>query len=208
MRLHKANLPLFTLSAVALAFIGQLPGLAELLQYERTAIASGELWRLLTCHFCHWSRDHFLWCGLVLLGLGSLLEQYQRRALLSCLLAGSLAISAAICWWQPELTSYRGLSGLGSAIFVCTSCWLLTQRWQAKQYGPGLALAVGLLLFVAKVVYEWLTGQAIFVESNQLFIPLPLAHLVGGMVGLCTFLCFWPRSALHCRNELSSPLSG
>ena len=55
---------LLALSALAVALI---PTLAGRLQYERPALAAGELWRLLTCHFTHWSAEHLAWDALVFL---------------------------------------------------------------------------------------------------------------------------------------------
>ena len=37
---------------------------------------------------------------------------------------------------------------------------------------------------IAKITYETITGQTIFVSNNHSgMVPVPLAHLVGGVVG-------------------------
>ena len=56
-------------------------------------------------------------------------------------------------------------------------------REGASTAARALPAAVG-LGFLAKVGFEAVTGQALFVEAAGLFEPVPLAHLVGGVLGL------------------------
>jgi hypothetical protein len=49
-----------------------------------------------------------------------------------------------------------------------------------------VAMAVG---FVAKVVWELATGSTLFIDSSRAgFVPLPLAHTAGGLVGVAVWL--------------------
>ena len=61
------RLPVASLLFVVLAAaLYALPGTAARLQYDRTAILHGELWRVLTGHLVHWSADQVFWDGLAL----------------------------------------------------------------------------------------------------------------------------------------------
>jgi membrane associated rhomboid family serine protease len=63
---------------VASLFFGTLavavylsPAATAVLEYDRAAVAAGEIWRLLTGHLTHWSFDHLFWdvLGLAIPGL-------------------------------------------------------------------------------------------------------------------------------------------
>ena len=53
----------------ALGLIGFSSIMIEL-QYDRTAILQGEIWRLITGHWTHFPGDHLLWCVLVFAVMG------------------------------------------------------------------------------------------------------------------------------------------
>ena len=173
---------LLTLPAIA-AYLS--PALTGWLQLDRERLLAGELWRLVSGHWTHWTTDHLLWDLVVfglLLSLG--LKRSPRRTLLLLLVAAP-AISLAVLLLQPELGLYRGLSGLDAALFVLVG---LLQLRRAVAYGDRrLTLLVGVLLlsFVAKVTFEYVTGGTLFVDSSGAgFVPVPLAHLVGGLCGI------------------------
>ena len=67
------------------AFIAVVPGLSESLQFDREAVAGGEIWRIVTGHFCHWNFDHLFWDLSMFLILGAMLERDERPRLLICL---------------------------------------------------------------------------------------------------------------------------
>ena len=51
------------------------------------------------------------------------------------------------------------------------------------------------LLFVGKLAFELSTAQSVFVQSSDLFVPVPLAHLGGAFVG-------WTIGTLPSRKHL------
>jgi rhomboid family GlyGly-CTERM serine protease len=148
--------------------------LGDRLELDRAAVARGEVWRLLTCHWTHWTPDHLLWDSLAFLVLAFLCEARVGRGRLLAAVAGSaLAVSAAV-WFLPEIETYRGLSGIDSALFVLLAVSLMRERPLA-----GLALAA----FLGKSAWEVATGSTLFVDAAS-FVPVPLAHLVGGAWGM------------------------
>jgi rhomboid family GlyGly-CTERM serine protease len=183
------------LSAVAVG-VHLAPAAAACLQYDRAALAGGEPWRLLTGHWVHWSAEHLAWDVLVLAAAGAALESaFGRRALVLTVLLSALAISAAVWLLHPELALYRGLSGVDCALVVAASVCHLRTALERGDRGLAALLAVVLALWGAKVSYEALTGRTLFVAAGGAFVPVFLAHLVGGACGLVTSLArpTWPR---------------
>ena len=159
------------------------------LQLDRSQVAGGQWWRLVTGHVTHWSADHLFWDLLAFVALGVAAEVASRKKFIATLLAGGLLISGAVLLSEPEMQLYRGLSGLDSALFALVAAtWLIElargRAWQA-------AIASGLILagFAAKTAYEAISGQTVFVDCGAAdFIPLPIAHAIGAVTGLVVAL--------------------
>lgn len=177
--------------------------LGELLQYDRTAIEAGEFYRLITGHFVHWNLDHFIWDAAVFVALLVIGIRIDRRRTLATLAVASVAIPGVLWFALPEMQTYRGLSGLDSALFA-----LVATRWWRDCNAAGnargsTALAALGAAFIAKLVYEITTGQTLFVDSIAAgFVPIPLAHLVGGAVGL-----LWAFRKLRSERISATPAS-
>ncbi len=169
------------------ALLFQLPGWAERLQFDRVAMARGEIWRLVTCHWTHWSVRHLVWDLAVFVLLAVLCEARGRRAFLATVAASALLIPPVLWIALPDMETYRGLSGIDSALFVLAAILLLREeieRIGSLRSGPALAAGAALVAFLLKVGYESVSGTALFAGSEGLFVPVPLAHLVGGACGL------------------------
>jgi len=82
------------------------------------------------------------------------------------------------------MLQFRGLSGIDSALFV-----LLTVQLAGTKGRSMAAVAICLLgAFVLKTYFEIAFNDTIFVDSHGAFVPVPLAHAVGGAVGLLVAL--------------------
>jgi len=73
-----------------------VPGVPALLQLDRAALGAGELWRILTCHWAHWSLDHLVWDVLAFGVLGLLAIRHCPRRTLALLGISAVAISARL----------------------------------------------------------------------------------------------------------------
>jgi rhomboid family GlyGly-CTERM serine protease len=186
--------PIFSIimgiAAAALFFFGKAGGL---LQYDRNAIAAGQLWRLLSGHWLHWSLDHLWWCTLVLVLTGGLCEHLCRKGFMASLIAASLIIPTTAWLLMPEMLLYRGLSGLDSTVFVFSAVWLTRTKCDQRDWRGFFLFAVLCMLFLAKLLYEVVTGHAFFAKADGIFTPVPLVHLVGGMVGAVMAFIFWKK---------------
>ncbi|MFT3869010.1 MAG: rhombosortase [Nibricoccus sp.] len=169
-------------TALAL-FVFRLAGWTEALEMNRIALAQGELWRLFTGHLTHFSADHLKWDLAVFVALGSLVELRSRRHFVAVLAGGALAISVGVWWLQPQFASYRGLSGVDSALFGYVAMDIFLIACAEKRYGTVLIAGLALMLFVAKTSFELVSGRTVFVDNSGGFAPVPLAHLIGAIVG-------------------------
>ncbi len=178
-----------SLVALASVCLHLSPAAGDWLQFDRTAIAAGQLWRLATCHLTHWSADHLLWDVATFACLAAICQSESRRATWICLAVSALAIPAAVWLLMPDMPTYRGLSGLDSALFALLTAVLIRRgvadgHWRPALVAVGLAAAFGL-----KTLFELWTGSTLFVDSTAaVMTPVPLAHVVGAAVGAA---CGW-----------------
>ena len=177
---------LIALAAVAITLI---PGAADLLQYDQEAIAAGQVWRALTGHLTHWDHNQLMWDLMMFVTLGAVVEPRSGwRFTLLCLVS-AIGISGGLWWRHPELATYRGLSGIDTALFVYMATELLLSAWRDRRLTPGLVSAALLIGFLAKLGYEMGTGQTLFVDSAASgFAVVTLAHSIGA----------WWEAALPC----------
>jgi hypothetical protein len=131
----------------------------------------------------HWSLDHLLWDLGMLVLTAALCWQLGRGRTLAALAASAVAIPLALWFLSPDLDRYRGLSGLDAALFVLLAAGLLRRERAAGRRRPVPLLAGLLLGFAGKVAYEAITGTTLFVDPGADFVPVPLAHLIGGACG-------------------------
>src|SRR5690606_34663144 len=103
------------------------------------------LWRLLTAHFAHFGADHLTWDVAALVILGSMAERDERRRFALTLAAAAFAIGVGVWAWQPQFETYRGLSGLDSALFGLVCARLVAEGWRVRH---GFSIALGTLALV------------------------------------------------------------
>lgn len=193
--------------ALVVLNIGVMPGapawagsLVSALQFDRTAILGGEIWRLITGNLVHWSPEHFALDVAVFLVVGLLVEPAIRRAYPWLLLAAAASVGLTILLFQPELDLYRGLSGVDSGQFAaalgieCLMACRQKRRW--------LWVAPAAAIFLTKAIYESTSGRLFFgTESlGEIGSPVPLAHVAGVVVVLGFAMLFTLRE----RHEFES----
>jgi rhomboid family GlyGly-CTERM serine protease len=173
-----------TLLAVVVAGI---PGLAETLQFDRTQIEAGQLWRFATGHLTHWNFEHLQWDLLMFAVLGTICELRNPRQMRWCVAIAAAAVSALVFVAFPSVAAYRGLSGIDTALFTLLALALLKDA--RRDHHKFLAFTTTALLigFIAKTSYEAVTGHAFFVNQDAAgFSLLVWDHVVAGAVGVFT----------------------
>ncbi len=175
---------LFNTEHILSCAIAGWPGdMASLMQFDRELIFKGEIWRLITCHFVHWSLDHFLLDALVFLALGITFEQNIGRKYLEVLVLSGLMISLSLLFFQWDLDTYRGISGLINTQFLLGTGLFMFNK-NLKSHVRYFYTAI-FCIHVFKTTFEMLTGSSFFHTNalGQMGAFTPLAHLTGALVG-------------------------
>jgi hypothetical protein len=90
----------------------------------------------------------------------------------------------AIWWGMPDLVVYGGLSGLDCALYALLMVLLIKREIRSRSRIWVALFSLLLVGLIAKITYETVTGLTIFVSNTHSgMVPVPLAHLVGGVVG-------------------------
>lgn len=174
-------------TCIALAIASTFdPRLHGVLDYRRSAVVGGEVWRLLTAHAVHLTIAH------AVLDIGALLlvawifddELGPGQQAAVCLL-GAVGVDVGLLLAHPELERYAGLSGLLHAWFAAGAVgWALTvsavgSQRTVERRAWGIALFVGLSLKLALESRRpafWLDGASFEVVTS--------AHRWGAAAGL------------------------
>jgi rhomboid family GlyGly-CTERM serine protease len=151
------------------AVLGLGDNVSQLLRYDRSAIAAGGWWRLLTAHIVHLDVHHLILNELGLVLVWSLFaSDYDAVEWCAIVLSGALAISSGLWWLSPRVGWYVGASGIlhsmmgaGVAKHLAERSW---DRW---------ILTIGLSAKIAWEQWSGPTAPLIVVD----------AHLYGAMSG-------------------------
>jgi rhomboid family GlyGly-CTERM serine protease len=150
----------------------------SLLSLERTQVAQGQFWRLLTANFVHFGWAHTLMnLGAFLLCSFALLSDFSIKAFAALIVSCCLVVGICIYVFNPEYETYAGLSGALHGFIVAGV--MVNKRHKA--WVNSLLVA----LVFAKVINENRPGY----QSNELQDLLPVAvaysaHLYGALAGL------------------------
>jgi rhomboid family GlyGly-CTERM serine protease len=183
------RLPVVTLLMVGGALLAAaLPGASATLIYDRDAVLAGEIWRMFTGHWVHFSRTHLVY-DLLAFGIAGSISEAKRLPNFGwlCLLAPGF-ISTTFLWFEPEMKYCGGLSGLAvTAITYLALCGLgetAPWRWIC------LATLVGV---VGKTLFELKTGRMCFATVDSVSVIVSRnSHIAGMAVAWLCFICTKP----------------
>jgi len=170
------------LGLCALLLLPELLGEAgrDALRYDRTALAAGQWWRLLTAHFVHLDLEHAALNSLGLILMWALFARdYRPRQWLIILVGAAAAIDAGLWLLDSTLEWYVGSSGVLHGIMAAGTLAHVRER-----HLDGWILAI---FMVAKLAYEQSAGALPFVENHAGVVVD--AHLYGVLGGLLAALC-------------------
>jgi rhomboid family GlyGly-CTERM serine protease len=170
---QEAAFPVAIAALLVLLWLGGGP-VVEALRFERTAIAAGELWRLVSGNLVHASGQHLI-LNLAGLGLMALLfpGEYSRGEWSLIGLTSAMSIAAGLWWGSPEVGWYVGLSGvLHGLIAAGAIAW-----WRSRLRRMAMMLTA---VLVAKLVGERLFGAIGWSGGLNVIID---AHLYGALGG-------------------------
>lgn len=149
------------------------------LEYRREDILAGELWRLWSGHWVHYSARHALLDSFTLVALAATLNHVGAGRLLPRLTLLALLMSLFMLVAVPEMARYRGASGLVMALagMLLSLLWRTHSAWR-----PGL-VAITLLL-CAKFLADALDLGADLVGLPDGIRVAWQAHAAGLALGL------------------------
>ncbi len=200
---RKAAFPAVTLLvAVGSLALFLLPDTAPVFVYERNRVLAGEAWRLVTGHAVHLSESHAAYNLILFAVAGSWLE--RRNGPRYAWLIGLTALAGGLYFlvFMPEMARYGGLSGVVSAVVVYLGLQELRQGGFIRA-----VWATILLLFVVKIGYEILIGQAVFAAPDTTqFDVVPAVHIIGAVVAIVLFLT-WERRRKAKRKSCTSTIT-
>lgn len=195
-------------AAAALA-VAAAPALAPLLIYDRHAIVAGDVWRLLTAHLVHAGSSHLLWDVLPLLVVGFLWEPAIGRRFWTALGLSTLTVGVGLLALAPGLETYCGLSGVLNGLWVGGALAAARREQAGGEPRVALLYRAGVLLALAKIAFEAVSGRTIFTDPTHLGgTPIPLAHALGALGGCLALLIPLEKGAESTRPAtLSAPAS-
>jgi rhomboid family GlyGly-CTERM serine protease len=189
---------LLTLAVVGLSIVAYCsPWLSDLFVYHRQAILGGEIWRLFTAPFVHFSAGHLFWDTLVFGAAGFSVSAagFPRLWLVCCLavfIPGILFLPA-----YPDLEYYGGLSGVatGAVVYYCLCSILLTD-------GRKRIWIVMLTVVAMKIFMEIALDRPLFVNAGTAdFRVLPAAHIAGYLGAIATIMCSRRRNIISGKKK-------
>jgi rhomboid family GlyGly-CTERM serine protease len=174
-----------TLTVGALTLlIAACPAASELLQFSRARFVAGEFWRLASCHLTHWNWEHLQWDLLMFVVLGAICEMRNSGRMVWCVLAAATCVSLLVLGLFPDIETYRGLSGVDTALFTLLAIDLLREAWVERRRTLAIVVGGALIGFAAKTAYEAVAGCALFVDQQQAgFNILVWDHILAAAVG-------------------------
>ncbi|MET0090760.1 MAG: rhombosortase [Candidatus Thiodiazotropha sp.] len=177
------------------------------LQFQREALAGGQLWRLFSGHLTHLGWGHL---GMNLAGvwlIGGLLLNDHPRWCFTALPWIMLGTSLGLWLGAPQVSWYQGLSGVLHGLL----CWALLLRIQSPQSksagavndtGPSRRTSLLLLLLVmGKLAWENWHGPLPGSESLARGRVIVEAHLYGAVSGGILWVAGWIGQTLRGENR-------
>ncbi len=153
------------------------------LRFDRAAIGSGELLRLVSGHTVHLSFAHYLLNVAGLLVVWYLVGVAFSTRIWAVIITTSIAAMDIGFWFlMPALDWYVGLSGLLHGILAAG----ITGIWRTRRT-EALILAT---LLLAKLIHEVLIGPLPGSEGTAGGDVVTQAHLLGAIGGLAAGLWF------------------
>jgi rhomboid family GlyGly-CTERM serine protease len=149
--------------------LGLGDNVSALLRYDRSAIAAGGWWRLLTAHIVHLDAHHLDLNALGVVLVWSLFAQdYAADEWCAIVLGGALAISCGLWWLSPQVVWYVGASGVLHSVMAAGA----VKHWAEHAWDRWILL----LGLCAKLSWEQWSGHA----QSMVVVD---AHLYGALWG-------------------------
>lgn len=153
----------------------------SLFRYQRNEILSGQLWRLISCHFVHFSWKHLVLNIAGLIFIWALFKHILSQRIWLLLTLGSIVgIDISLLIIHPEIKWYMGLSGVLHGYFAGGA--ILQIRLNGIKSLPYL------ILLMIKLLWEYLNGPLPGSEELTGVRVITEAHIYGAIGGSIVML--------------------
>lgn len=176
------KIPVTISIAIVTVFAFLVPSFSQWLALDMSVSLWAQIGNVFGCHLLHWSLDHLAWDLVMFVLIGATCELRSPRSYLGVLVLSAILIPFSVFHFVPVLDSYRGLSGIDTAIFVFAAALLIEESIQRKDRWSLGVYTVMLIGLIGKTVFELMSGGTLFVESSG-FTPVPVAHIAGAIAG-------------------------
>lgn len=169
--------------AAALAYA--FPDLTPWLAFNREASLAGQWWRLVSGHFCHFNRSHFVGDVAAFFVWAAVVESLSRRCLILALLGTFTFVALWLLGSSSAPLDYRGLSAVDCALAAALmTLGSLDARVRSNRWLLGGLIAAA-VLFIAKSCFEVAMGHAVLAPQLGEHVRLvPQAHGFGILAGV------------------------
>jgi rhomboid family GlyGly-CTERM serine protease len=185
---HILWLILFLISSVVQAF-----DWVDSWRFDRDLVEQGEVWLVFSGHLVHLNWSHWLlnMAGLAIVAFFFSSHASFKQWLLVILVSISV-ISAGLWWWQTDIRTYVGLSGVLHGLF------LYGALREIRFYPTSGYVLVAVLL--AKLGWEFFYGALPGSENMAGGRVLTEAHLLGAIGGISVWLFEWVRNRFFAKS--------
>lgn len=147
----------------------------QVLSFDRSALADGQWWRLLTAHFVHLDLEHAVLNSLGVVLMWALFARDYSPWQWAAIYCGSaLTVSAGLWFGNPELEWYVGASGALHGVMTAGTLAHLRRRDL-----DGWILTI---FIVVKLAREQYAGALPFAGSPDTIVDAHLYGAIGGVV--------------------------
>jgi rhomboid family GlyGly-CTERM serine protease len=190
------NCPIITPAVCIVSVVTYFgPAAAAMFVFDRSAVLQGEIWRLFTSHFVHFTGMQLIYNLLIFGTAGWIVEQKNRLHFALLCIFMSLVISTMLFLLKPAMIYYGGLSGLACGfIFYCALLGM-------AEPGPWRVICkLTAIILPVKIILEIYNSSSILPYwGPQKFIAMPTSHISGTVVALLFYF------ALRYRNRWGVP---
>lgn len=170
------------LTGTVVAFL--VPEVSAFFVYDRTAVLSGELWRLLSSHMVHFGKTHFFY-DLVAFGVvGWMVESKACRCYWLFCTVTALGVGLYLAIAKPQIHYYGGLSAIacGSLAYLALHGLHSSGAWR-------ILCRLVLIILPIKIGLEGYTGGSVLPYSGPLpFVLIWESHALASLLALFCFL--------------------
>lgn len=178
------KIPIITFSIVFIS-MGNffLPETTSILIFDREAIFNGEIWRLFSSHWVHFSINHLVYNLLVFVISGWIVERKSYSQFLFLYTLMTFGICLALLLFKPGMIYYGGLSGISCGlIYYCALLKMGEEHWRT--------VCQGIIIFLpVKVAIELYSNASILPYwGHQAFVIMPVSHAMGIAIAVLFYI--------------------